>query len=293
MDLLTELAAWSRVSFAGGAQLRGALGAVTIRERVAPIPRLAAMVPDAPDAHVVRAERLVTLEGEHAVVARVRVADRSRALAIVVGDAAAMTFDGAAHGGPDSSDRDDAVWAFVRELARHAYLGLGELRRRRCVHARPPGWTGIAHAHATRWLHPQFPRTPHAITVFDARPLAPHATTAPSVIDREVLSDRTRGMLKEPPGPVARVVTGSGLAGVVGKIVGRMQDAGTPTTIVRASLADQRFEYVAELEAPAATAGDSLAALVALVESIEPVPMPQLVDVSHRILYWGDEPRGG
>lgn len=282
MDLLRLLAGWTRAPRADGADLFGPGGELSIRHGVHPIPTLRAVIDAAigRGAPVARLERFPTLEGEHAAMASGEAAEASEAggrawaVAVAVGEDRAATVAG--RGAP-------AIAELVRALAAHAYFGLGVARRRRYVYAPPPGWRGLVRPYAARWLHPGFPRTPHALTVHDARPIG---VTAPELADRLLLASSTHGRALEPPGPQAPVRTAAGLAGTYTRIDYR--EDGELRSVVRCALADARFAYVVELGGPSASLAQDLPVLEAVVESIERLPAAGAPDLTGRLLYWGD-----
>lgn len=270
MDLLERLAHWTRTPRADGAELAGPDGArIVLRAGVCPIPRLADLIAAETGTRAGAVERFATLEGEPAALA----SGPGWAIGLVPGDDRAHVVIG----------RGD-VTAVVRELARHAFHGLGELRRRWFAYEPPAGWRGLARPYAARWLAPDYPRVRHAVVVFHARP---GRATPPELVDRLLVTSSTHGRLLEPPRPLAPVALPCGLAGTYARIDHRTP-RGDVASVVRCTLQDDRFAYVVELSGPAATIARDLPVLERLVATIEPVARAQLADLSARVLYWGD-----
>jgi hypothetical protein len=273
MELFDLLSGWTRSPRSDGAELSGPHGsAIVLRASVMSIPTLRDVIDReiAPGAAISKLERFTTREGEPAALAT----GECWAIAIAIGDERVSLAIG----------RGANLDHLVRQLGEHAFLGHGEVRRRRYVYATPSRWRGLARPHAARWLHPESPRTAHAITVFDARPTT---ATEPEIADRLLIAHPTHGGEVLPPRPlgVARNAGGN-LAGNYARI--DLIDRAGPRSIVRATLQDARFTYVIELAGPTATVGRDLPTLEALVGSIEAIPRATTTDRRDRFLYWGD-----
>jgi hypothetical protein len=193
-------------------------------------------------------ERLVTVEGEHGVlIAESGVLDRGpaeRTVAVVYGDDFYTVLVGLARH-PRGFDR---IRGEVRRLARHDLHRLG-VRRRRFLHAPPPGWHGFASGPLqTRWAPLDYPRRRAMIVVEPAVPIA----------------DGWDGAAGLPCDGAVR--TRAGLTGHRWRRDGR---AGERRELV--VLADRRYLYPVAIDRHLA---DVAAALTfdALVDSIEPVP---------------------
>lgn len=281
MELLATLANWSRIALADGVRLAEPEGCtIVMRQRIRPIPGLRALLDDALHTPTTggHLQRFTTLEGEHAAMASLELEDRRAAVAVVVGDESASTVVGL---GPVTSPTP--LSDVVRQLAEHAFLGLGEVRRRRYDYRPPEGWRGLERPHAALWLHPEFPRTPHTLTVFDARP---HLGTGPEIADRLLFADSTHGRAKDAPQKLVPVQVESGLSGSIARIGFREQ--GAHIAVVRATLRDGRFAYVLELTGPSATIAGDLPTFTAALDSVTPIPERRMTDHADRVLIWGD-----
>jgi hypothetical protein len=273
MELFDLLAGWARAPRADGAELSGPDGAtILLRAGVAPIPTLRGAIDRevSPGAAVARLERFTTREGEPGALAT----GERWALALAIGDERAALAVG----------RGTGLDHLVRTLGEHAYLGHGEVRRRRYVYAPPPRWRGLARPHSARWLHPASPRTDHVLTVFDARPTL---ATEPEISDRLLISHSTHGCEVLAPRPLGAARNAGGeLAGTYARI--DLIDRTGPRSIIRAALHDARFHYAVELAGPTVTVGRDLPTLEALVASIEAIPYTTTTDRRESFLYWGD-----
>lgn len=271
MTLLDQLEQWVTMPRADGAELTRADGSrIVILPRVTPIPTLSQLIDAKRSESAESIERFVTLEGEIAVIA----CGPTWAIAIVVVDVHAYIVSG--------QGQTPSLASAVRELARHAYAGLGAVRRRRYVYQPPPAWQGLARPYAARWLAPNYPRTRHALTVFDARPA--HAS-ASELADRLLITSTTHARAIDPPRPLAVVRTTKGLAGAYARIDFRESER---MSIVRCTLRDAVFAYTAELAGPSVSIAQDLGTLERLVESIEPIAIPNETAMGDRVLYWGD-----
>lgn len=214
-----------------------------MRERLAPVRRARELVDELGVQQIVlEAERLATTEGEHALVLRVR----------GVKDDCAVDYTLGLVVGDEHYVRIDAVPAegrsihpFVRELVVGIELGLGALRRRRYLYTPPPGWTAHPRGLNVEWLAPEFPRDPSVITVLAASP------------------------------------TTSALAGTP-FITARFHAATLHRTALHdvATLQDDRFTYSCTLEAPAAQLDTHRGVFAKLIDTIQPLPTPQ-VELAH------------
>ena len=286
MKLLSTLASWTRVALADGVVL-GEPGGCTIvmRQRVRPIPGLRALLDAALESPTTggRMKRFTTLEGEHAAMAWLDSGDRQAAVAVVVGDESAATVIARGPVAAPGGSPEVALPDVVQQLAEHTFLGLGEIRRRRYCYRPPEGWRGLERPHAARWLHPGFPRIPHTLTVFDARP---HLGTGPEIADRLLFTDRTHGQAKDGPQKLVPVQVESGLTGSIARIGFTRQ--GEHIAVVRATLRDERFAYALELTGPSASIASDLPTFTTVLDSVAAIPERRMPDHSDRVLIWGD-----
>lgn len=266
MELLENLARWTRTPRPCGAELRCDDRRIVIRVG-APIVGLDELVVRELRRPVVAARRFVTLEGEPAAIAHTD----NGACAIAIGDRDATHVIGF---GSELAE-------LVKQVAQHTFMGASELRRRRFVYRPPAHWHSIARPYAARFLHPEFPRCAHAVVVHHARP---HVDTDLEIADRLLVTDPVHGVAISAPTALAEASSQHGLTGTFARI----DLAAEPRSIVRATLRDSRFAYVAELFGPTATIGAELATLHQLVTSIEPVPAATFTALAERFIYWGD-----
>lgn len=296
MRLLNLISGWIKLPMADGIQLLPPggreIGMIRIREKVRPLRPLRAIV----DAAIAEApeykdtieigplQRLITVEGEHAGIVTIAARARNgqpveRTLGIVAGDDFYALIDA-----PVGNAEHFATFReMVKLIAENYFLGLGEKRRRRFFYDPPVGWHGIGRAHATRFYHPEYPRHPAIITVFDARPAA---VTIAEATDRILFLDFTGGLERDPPEPPAPVITGKGLQGQAIKISG-LHPGGRRVVYVQVTLTDSRYAYITHLE----TIPDALEVnsepFVNVLNSIETVPLPPKGAVSE-LIQWSD-----
>lgn len=244
----TALTSWARHSCRDGVVLRAPGGETWLRIRprvVSPVTpfalvhrRIAAAFPRGASVAHAPVARMITHEGELAVLASAHVATATRTTGIsvgVVGDAPCLCIEvfGAEHR------------AYAASLIRSLGLGLGAIRRRWFEYAPPAGWLGVRRDHATLWLHPAYPRLPGRITVFDARP---HTDLATEELHRAVFLRLPDGLASIQPLEVEDVTSDHGLVGRLRRVIGSLD--GHPCVRMASVHMDDRFSYVANVDGP-------------------------------------------
>jgi hypothetical protein len=204
-----------------------------------------------------------TIEGEHGgavtITSLLPSGERVlRTLAMLLADDAYALIDGVVA----QPALEAPTAALVRAVARNYFLALGSDRRRPCYHDLPEGWYAARRAHATL-LHD--PTCAAVIQVFDARPTS---LGVPDSCDRMLFVDSPDLADAEPPGEAQRVRSAHGLAGA------RRAFRGHAKTLHRVTMTDDRYVYVAQLEAPDDKIEGCLPDFLSVVTSLRPVPRP-------------------
>jgi hypothetical protein len=273
------LATWRLTYFADGLALvppGGRVhGGIRIRDRIRPLASAADVVEatmrelNLPDLQVTPLERLVTSEGEDAVIARItgttNGAAFERTVAVLFGDDFYTQIDGVTA----VPARLEPMRQIMRDLAQTYSLGLGELRRRRYFYAPPSGWTGYPRGLITEWQPPGFPNDPSSIAVFPARPIA---ETVAGALDR-ALHELGWGGFAAMSDSVDQLSTARFATGLVRKLTGTQRGQTVHQHI--AVLGDSRFLYVCRLESTAQALDGHRGVFAELLDSIEPVPSPR------------------
>ena len=266
--MIAPPAGWTVTPCEGGLALvpagGPALGVFRYLERLRPVRPVSALVADVRDpagwheTSRTAIERLVTREGEYgAFVACTGLIDETRCertFGFVFGDdhvarLTAICFQ------PDA-------FASFRELVRHFVVGDAQLlgvRRRRYLYQPPAGWQPLASLFHTTWIAPGHPKIPASILVMPAVPRLPGLKEG-LVIDAAGIADPT-DMFLEPP---RELPPREGLR------IDLFRLRGDISLVV---LEDDRFTYAVRGD------GADLAPLMALVDSIEPIPRPGEIDL--------------
>lgn len=236
-------------------------GLIRYLERLAPVrpvrELLAGQLADDPDFEVSRIEpmrELVTFEGEHAALVRVRGrlggAPCQRDIGYVFTDEHYARVGGVAHR-PDLFDRWSGV---VEHLVANCSQMLG-LRQRRYRYLEPGGWSRVDRGLRAEWMCPGFPDDPGQITVWPALPLALGGATFA----------RGLGAASEGPYPV---ISAHRLGGDRWRRRFQLDD-GRSVTRDLVVLRDDRYVYPARIDR-ADPAHDE--AFEAILASIQPIP---------------------
>jgi hypothetical protein len=287
---------WSRRFLADGLMLYPpagrALGGIRIQDRVRPLIGIRTLVDQLISASagflaqttLRPLERLVTLDGEYAAVVTVaarRVADGrpvERTLAMIFAEDHYTRVDGVIQ----DPTEFEAFGERVRDLVRHLSVGLGWQRRRRFLHALPSGWTGVARTYSTEWYPASYPRDDGVMTVFHAKPLA---VAASQTFERMLREDLSGGLVEDGIDPPVPAVNDHGLAGEVTVRSGVYAGQGR-RHFHQAALLDHRFLYLVRLETGDAQRAEHVAALDALVRSIQPLPLAQQESEEPAVTHW-------
>jgi hypothetical protein len=171
----------------------------------------------------------------------------------------------------------------VRGITEYYFLALGETRRRRYEYDPPRGWLALPRAHAVRWYHPEHPRTGAMMQVFDARPTEINPAEAE---DRMLFLDNTSFVRNEPPNPPQSFQTPMGVVGNIVRSEG--QKSGVPVTLLDAWLTDGRYGYSVQLEARSAEVDALIPTLVAVVDSVRPVPVSRARVSGTSLIHWAE-----
>ncbi|MCE9574852.1 MAG: hypothetical protein K8W52_17005 [Deltaproteobacteria bacterium] len=285
MDLHAMLPSWRATAIAGRLTLvppgGRAIGAIEIREEVAPLVELAELTARAlaraacrlDEVRLVDAQRFATDEGERAALLRIAGVDREAGCAIelahgaVFGDHTYQRYDAVIL----DAARGPEIRAALDQLMRAARLGLGELRWRRFEYEPPPGWRASASGLTAEWS-PDDGR---------ARLIVPPARSAndPSVFEQLRLGAPREVEMERREGPVA-VASPHGLRGTAWRAIGARHGARWIAHTVE--LFDTRYAYRVQLVSeadPAAPPGDRDDPFPGLVDrvaaSIRPIPAPR------------------
>jgi hypothetical protein len=251
-----------------------AAGAILYRERLRPllpveqlVPPLLARAPELAGATMVGQQRLVTFEGEYAVLvtAQGTVDGRpaQRDLGFVLGDDFYALLSSVVFG----AERFAAATELARELVVRDRQVLG-VRRRRFLYEPPPGYAGTPHGFLIDW---------HAadavISVWPANPR--DGGDAKGALEALLSDERAQGFeLHALAGPDP-FSSQHGLGGFAWEIVGRF--AGRPISYRDVVIfEDQRFLYVLRLEAlDPATRPRHREAFARVARSTQPIPPPR------------------
>ena len=209
-------------------------------------------------------ETFVTAEGEYGSIVIAAVGHENkvvhRAVAVVFGD----DFYSLIVGQTAHAELADPFTRQVVDLARRDTHMLG-VRRRRFRFDPPPGWdgfvAGLFHAH---YHPPDFPTDPSSMIVHPALPLemvARNRRDMPGMIVGDARQDDTEVPLQ----------TRMGLTGHWY----RLKQSASPLECVEVVLLeDQRYLYPLILRTTAAKRHEHAKRLQALVQSVEPIPLP-------------------
>lgn len=233
------------------------------------------------DVEVGPLERFSTYEGEPAgtVTIAMRSAHRQATeitLALIAGDATCWLVEATA----GMEARFASVRRTTRLLAELAFLGKGELRRRRYEYRPPAGWILLPHPRGAIWLHPEYPRFPARMLVFDACPV------------RHGVSEQADQMVTI-QNRLLELENGSTRPMAAGDLRGELRryrvKPGAPGALAvwEALLVDDRFVYRTELEAPDG-ADEVVAALEKLASTIRPIAARRVGDEPGLLGMWGD-----
>jgi hypothetical protein len=273
-------AGWSLIVEAGMLELvhPGGRGVAVIeyRERVRPLERLGALVrrlvgrePPWSRAEIpTQAERLLTVEGEHAALVTLRLpaASMQRDLGFVFGD----DFFALADAKCLDPDVFAEVTAVVRGLVRNDRHMLGT-RRRRFDYEPPAAWQPLVEGFMTEWFPPGYPQDSAYMTVYPASPvhLPPRAVFATSLGLFSRAGLRVREL--EEPRPIR---ADAGLEGERFRVVcERPAPEAIEITKIGVVLQDQRYSYTIEVSARSAAHLDAHAGEIdRVIASVKPVP---------------------
>ena len=274
-----SLAGWRRVAIEGGVMLvppEPATGVIQILHRqplrsLFEIAQHLAQLPlvGRPVKLLAMPRAITTDDGEHGAILQLGTGpgDREarRIVGVVFGDDWLSTVDGRVA----TPAQFDAFGEIVERLTLSLGLGLGSERWRRFFYQPPVGWNGLARFRADLWLAPGFPKAPGKISVFHARP--EHET--PAIVQHLKLFEELTGEYAPGRGQPRAITTASGMSGqLVTYDVTIRGEAHHASNVV---LADGRYLYPLRLETDPAHQGEHTAALMALVDSIEPLPAPR------------------
>ncbi len=279
---------WTRLALADGTLLvpPGGLeaGAVRYRERVRPLRRLGELIETVAargltSARLVATEELLTLEGEHAAVARVggllHGVPAQRDLGVVFGDDHLALLDGTCH----LEEHFAAFSQAVRDLVLTDSHALG-VRRRRYRYRPPADWQPVVRGFITDWIPPFYPRDAATLTVYAANPLPPSWTGGlerllAGAAAHELEVTDTRGF--------TAIESRAGLTGTAIEVVGRHRGERALRSV--ASLWDDRYLYSMELVSRSPPRWDEhLAALAGVVASVVPAPRPTALGDEERVV---------
>jgi hypothetical protein len=215
---------------------------------------------------IANVERLVTIEGEYAAIARGRTETEAYCLGFVFFDDSYMRVTGAS---PNA--HADAVAAAVREIVITTRAWLGNPRRRRFLYDAPTGWRRFVTTSGDEtW------RSPTAgITVPRALPIASRAqmSIAATLLALELPADAP---------PADSVTTRHGLAGH--RWLRTIPLGGDEVDVVVVALTDERYDYFVRLIAPHGAQAER-SVLDALVDSIEPLPTTSAVAAAPAVAF--------
>lgn len=228
-------------------------------------------------------ERVITDEGEFAIIAIARDGERELAWGIVFADeslayyelesAPRDTNDAASHRSDAASDSNDATSHDVptaREVvaiaARAHRFGLG-LRWRRYRYAVPAGWDAIARGLVTDWYAPGHPRRWGVLTAY---PAFPASGLAIGIVPSLVANAKAQGLVVASEESIVPE-SDHGLDGVGTVITGTF--AGRAVRVQIAAFLDDRYVYAMELQSRSSEGWtDHQATLIETLRSIEPLP---------------------
>lgn len=248
-----------------------AVGTITYLEDRAPLLRLGGIleslpaVPGLAIATRTAPKRLVTIEGEHAVLivdtGTVGGAPVERTIGLVFGDRSYSAVIAVAR-------RSDAFARFrdeARRLVLHDTYMRGDRARRFC-YAPPPGWHAVATgALHVSWLPLDYPRRRTMLTMYPALPLDHGIYHAHELVSLVATRWAKTGALRA----LGLVCSASGLSGDSWEILSAQDDEVREAIL----LEDGRYVYPLVLERRASDS-DASAVLRRVVDSVEPVPRP-------------------
>lgn len=280
--MLPQLADWRLDHRADGFTLTPptgrAGGGIRVHERRRPLTTMRGLIagimtaPPFSDARPGRIERLDTREGELAALVTLEGAGYQRTVGAIFADDFYTTIDGV-------TTRPEAFARFgdaIRELTLRHSLGLGERRTRRYRHQPPARWTYRPRGLAAVW------RLPGGGAEIVVHPARPHGAGGPTVMDQRRLAGFRRLGLEEPT-PLATARLTGGSFRMSGTRAGRPE----PIDVVVVALADDRFDYVLELEHTPEAAVEAGLAFTRIVTSVEPVPRPAAdLGASTQAVFW-------
>jgi hypothetical protein len=258
--MLSATPGWTRRFRGHAVELRSLLGVIRHRGEVPGIPPLGRWARAA-----TAIERLVTDEGEYGAMAL----RPGRAAAVILGDHHHERLEG-------RGESDAFVEAF-RAIARGITLGLG-VRRRRVMYAAPKGWLAIKRGLVTDWIAPMTPRGTTMIRVY---PAVPTSQEAAAIVTTLVAHDAEAGLVTERKHELA--MPGGLLVALEVRSGSRI--AWRDWAIFRQGPYAMSVRLEGIDEKAVATARETFLALVA---SIEPLPVPARVAAPSTPLPWVD-----
>jgi hypothetical protein len=179
-------------------------------------------------------------------------------------------------------DGADAFRAHVREIVLRTSLGIGEPRRRRFGHARPPGYQAVPRTFETDWYPVEYPRDYAKLTVYHAKPLAASPTAA---FARMLTEDLPAELQIDAPTAARALKTPAGLTGELFSLSARL--AGGPRRHHDlAVLVDTRYVYLVRLESDDERLAQHRQAHAALVDSVVPLPIPPPLGEAGAVAHW-------
>jgi hypothetical protein len=212
-------------------------------------------------------ERVITDEGEFAVIASALATDRSREIAwgIVFADERLAYYELEA---PASSlPRAAEVVAIAARSHRFA-LGL---RWRRYRYTIPDRWDALARGLVTDWYAPGYPSTWAVLTVY---PALPAIGTTIGIVPSLVMNAKAHGLNVTSEQPY-EPESAHGLEGVGTVIAGTLGQ--TPVKVQIAAFLDDRYVYAMELQSRSVSSwSEHQSIVVSTIASIEPLPRPRL-----------------
>jgi hypothetical protein len=187
--------------------------------------------------------------------------------------------------GDDFYDRLDAYFTESPKAAEYhdlmrAYLvayrlNLGQLRARRFYYDPPKGWQGRARGILAQWLTPDYPKRVSQLIV----PAAfPSAKIEASVMARAVIQRRLVAFQRDLE-TMDAIAHPAGFETQIHRVHGSFANEAV-TDLLTAVVTDQEFVFVVRLESMAEWLERDREALLALVQSIQPLPRRKL-DYQH------------
>lgn len=238
---------------------------IVVHEALRPIADLSSMIAAAKLADFTldrsRLERMVTSEGDRAFLVSGVAGCTQIELGFVLLDDTYVRFVG-------TGSNAERVAATVREMVLSTRVFVASQRRRRFWYRTPPGWRKATAEIEDTYLAPTYPTHRSCITVLRAVPVsmrAQHSTVADLLGAREGIGEA----------PVMRpLMTRNGLMG--SRWVRQVKsDDGIDLDIIVVALSDRSYDYFVRAIVPRGQTQE----LLALLESIEPLPTVALVSV--------------